>query len=145
MDFKRLLRLREEKELTQAEIAKIFKVSQANYSRWEREKEFIPLRKINLICIYFNVSMDYLIGLTNTNIKYMKTDLNPKKIGQNIKTIRKNNNLSQKDLAFLLNTTQSTISAYESGKTLILTAFALQIVKEFNVSLDWLCNRKKYK
>ena len=38
--------------------------------------------------------------------------------------------ISQQALADLLNTSHSTISAYESGKTLILTAFAYQISKQ---------------
>lgn len=46
------------------------------------------------------------------------------------------------DLAKSLNTTQSTIWAYETGRTLILTAFAYQICVKYNVSMDWLCGRK---
>ena len=69
--------------------------------------------------------------------------LGDKMIAERLKDIRKENNLSQKDLAILLNTSQSTISAYEAGKTIILTAFALEIVKKYNISLDWLCGRKE--
>lgn len=72
----------------------------------------------------------------NTN-----NNLNKISIGNNIKIVRKNNNLTLRDLASVLNTSSSTISAYESGKTLILTAFAIQICKKYNVSMDWLCNR----
>ena len=43
----------------------------------------------------------------------------------------------------MLNTTHSTISAYESGKTKLLTIFAIEIVKKYNISLDWLCGRIK--
>ena len=64
-------------------------------------------------------------------------------IAERLKDIRIENDLSQKDLATLLNTSQSTISAYEAGKTIILTAFALEIVKKYNISLDWLCGRKE--
>ena len=64
-------------------------------------------------------------------------------IAERLKDIRIENDLSQKDLAILLNTSQSTISAYEAGKTIILTAFALEIVKKYNISLDWLCGRKE--
>lgn len=49
--------------------------------------------------------------------------------------------LTQKELALHLNTTQSTISANENGKTKLLTAFAIQIVYKYNVSLDWICGR----
>ena len=39
-------------------------------------------------------------------------------------------------------TTSSTISAYETGKVLIQTSFAIHICSQYNVSLDWLCGRK---
>ena len=62
--------------------------------------------------------------------------------GQRLKEFRKSNEITQTELANILNTTQSTISAYESGKTTLLTAFALEIVNKYNISLDWLCGRK---
>ena len=66
-----------------------------------------------------------------------------KKIGNTIKMIRKKNNLTQKDLANLLNTSQSTISAYENGKTLVLTAFVYSLAIQFNIPSDIICNRIK--
>ena len=61
---------------------------------------------------------------------------------KNICAYRKLLNITQEELANILNTTHSTISAYESGKTTLLTAFALQIVDKYKISLDWLCGRK---
>ena len=57
--------------------------------------------------------------------------------------LRKKRNLTQNDLAKILNTSQSTISAYESGKTLVLTAFVYSLAHEFNMSVDKLCARAK--
>ena len=70
-------------------------------------------------------------------------ELNRIEIGKRLKTIRDNNNLSFRALANELNTTPSTIHAYEHGKTLILTAFAYQICKKYKISLDWLCGKLK--
>ena len=90
--------------------------------------------------------MDYVLGLsnerTNSDIKEIK-ELNKKLIGSRIKEIRENNKLTLRDLASELNTTSSTISAYETGKTLVLTAFAYQICTKYDVSLDWLCGKVK--
>ena len=55
--------------------------------------------------------------------------------------IREENSLTLRTLADELSTTSSTISAYETGKTLILTAFAYQICKKYKVSLDYLVGR----
>lgn len=143
MISERLLDIRTDDQMKQSEMAKILKTSQSNYSRWESGKELIPIIKLNLLCNYFDVSMDYIIGLIRTNKKMGHHELDKKVVGNNIKHIRKSNNLTQKELAEILNTSQSTISAYESGKTIILTAFALELVKRYNISLDWLCGRTK--
>lgn len=84
--------------------------------------------------------MDYLVGLDdNKNTKNIK--LNKNIIGKNLKIFRNKLNLTQKELANLLNTSHSTISAYESGKTMLLTAFAFQICSKYKVSLDWLIGK----
>lgn len=143
MNLERLLYLREEKELTQKDIAKLLNVSRVAISHWETTKEIIPLKKLNDYCNYFKVSMDYIVCLEKykKHNNHQKT-LNSILIGKRIKEVRKKNNLTQEKLAKELNTTHSTISAYESGKTTIITTFAYQICKNYNVSMDWLCGRK---
>ncbi len=139
----RLIDIRVDADLKQEEMAEILKTTQSNYSRWENGTELIPLKKLSLLCNYFNVSMDYVIGKTRDEDGNGKHDINLKIIGSRLQMIRKKNNLTQTDLAEILNTSQSTISAYENGKTIILTAFALEIVEKYSVSLDWLCGRIK--
>ncbi len=143
MTFERLLDIREDADMKQDEMAELLKTTQSNYSKWENGKELIPLKKLNLLCNYFNVSMDYVIGFTRKNIPNGKHEINLKIIGKNIKTLREKNNITQIQLAKLLNTSQSTISGAENGKNILLMAFALQIVQEYHVSLDWLCGRIK--
>lgn len=110
---------------------------------WEKGREIIPLSKLNIYSNYFNVSMDYILNLNNDKILSHKIEtLDKKLIGKNIKTIRENHNLSQRDLARELNTSCSNICYYETGKNLILTAFAYQICVKYNVSMDWLCGKK---
>ena len=86
--------------------------------------------------------MDYVIGITRTSKSTKKYKFSNEIIGQRLKEFRKSNEITQTELANILNTTQSTISAYESGKTTLLTAFALEIVNKCNIYLDWLCGRK---
>ena len=142
MNFERLFFLREEQDLFQNDMANILNVKQVNISNWENGKEIIPLTKLNMYANYFNVSLDYIMKLSDKKIPSINRDaLDKILIGKNIKIIRVQNNLSQQDLANVLNTTKSTIWAYETGKTLILTAFAYQICTKYNVSMDWLCGR----
>ena len=52
---------RKEKNLTQADMANLFSISQTAYSKWERgvfEPDFKTLKKI---ANYFDVSVDYLL------------------------------------------------------------------------------------
>ena len=142
MNLERLYFLREEKDLTQQDLAKILKVNRVAISQWETGKEVISLLKLNEYANYFNVSMDYIVGFTNVkNYKNINSSIDKKIVGKRLLEIRKEKKLTQEDVAKLLNTTHSTISAYESGKTLILTTFAYQLCAKYNVSLDYLCGR----
>ena len=135
--------IREEHDIRQKDIAKKLNVSQPNYARWESKAKIIPLEKLNELCNYFEINMDYIIGISKEKIKMQNNNVLDKKIiGKNIKKLRLDNDLTQKDLAVMLHTTQSVISAYEAGKTLILTAFAIELCLKYHVSLDKLCNRK---
>lgn len=137
--FDNLRKIREDNDLTQKDISELLSVSRQNYSRWETYEKIIPLKHLVSLCNYYKVSLDYISELDKNN-NYKKIILNKKKVGKKLKEFRKNNSLTQTQLANFLNTTHSTISAYESGKTLILTTFAYQICKKYNVSLDWLCS-----
>ena len=128
----------------QKDIAKILNIDRSTYSTWETNLKIIPLKHLNSLSNYYNISMDYILGLTNKKIKYKKlNELDKKIIGNNIKKLRSNNNLTLRDLARILNTTSSTISAYETGKTLLLTAFAIEIAKKYHLSIDELCGKEK--
>ena len=140
--FHNLKRIRESYDLTQREMAKLLKIGKSSYNYFETGEHIIPLKHLNNFCNVFHVSMDYVCGLTDMNIPNNKRyKLNTKAIGIKIKKIRIKNKLTQIELAKILNTSQSNISSYESGKTLILTAFIFNFAKHFNVSLDYLTGR----
>ncbi len=62
----RLKDLREDKDLTQKDIAELFKIDQSNYSKYELEKIGIPLELLKKSAFYYNTSTDYILGITNT-------------------------------------------------------------------------------
>ena len=144
MDLERLFLLREEFDLTQEKMGEIVNTKKWSITKWENGKEIIPLPKLNIYSNYFNVSMDYLLKLSDKKkSNFYCLNLNPEVIGKNIKKVRKDNKLSQRTLANELGTTQSVIWGYEKGKFLILTAFAYQICLKYKVSMDWLCGKIK--
>ena len=141
--FKRIKELREYEGLTQKEIAKQLNVSRSTYGGWESGKDMIPLGKLNELANFFHVTLDSLIG-TSSEIEYEDNpnSLNRATISNNIKALRMSNNLSQEEFAKSINTSQSNIHKYESGKSLITTYYALELSRQYNYSLDKLTGRK---
>ena len=62
----RIKDLREDKGLSQQEIAKIIKTTQQQYSKIETGKSDISGEKLMLLAEFYNVSTDYLLGLIDT-------------------------------------------------------------------------------
>lgn len=61
----RLRDLREDRDLTQTQIADYLKIRQNTYSQYENGKREIPLDFLWKLADYYNVSIDYLIGRTD--------------------------------------------------------------------------------
>ncbi len=139
--FERLRDIREDKDLLQEDVAEILQTSKSMISKWENNTKFISLNKLKDFCNYFKVSMDYVTGLTNKNNYTTNIKIDVNVISSNLKELRMIKNKTQKDIAILLNTSQSTISAYESGKTLIITPFLYQIALEYDTSIDYICSK----
>lgn len=62
----RLRDLREDKDLTQAEIAKRFYLQTTQYRRYENGESDLPLEWAKKFARYYNVSIDYIAGLIDT-------------------------------------------------------------------------------
>lgn len=61
--LEKLKALREDKDLTQKQIADILNVNQITYSQYERGKRALPLEHLKTLCEYYGVSSDYILGL----------------------------------------------------------------------------------
>lgn len=63
--------LREDKDLKQSEIAEMLGLTnQQAYQRYESGRVQMPIKLIVKIAKYFNVSTDYILGLTRDKRKY---------------------------------------------------------------------------
>ena len=142
MKFKRIKAIREDSDLTQTEIASILQVNRSAYSLWELGINTIPLNKLNEFCNFFNLSLDYILEITDVkNYTLVNKNINKVILSKRLKEIRKKERKTQEEIARLLNTTHSTWSAYENNKVLIPTIFIWKFAKEYNCSIDWLCGR----
>lgn len=60
----RIKDLREDRDLKQKDVAEILNISQTNYSKYELGKINIPIKTLKSLAIFFDTSIDYMLGLT---------------------------------------------------------------------------------
>lgn len=61
--YQRLRDLREDNDKTQAEIAKVLKITSQQYQLYESGKRELPMHHFKTLAKYYNVSLDYLSDL----------------------------------------------------------------------------------
>ena len=139
---KRLIELREKNELKQYDIANILNIYKGLYNQYETVYAIMPIKHLNNLCNYFNVSFDYLFGLTNKlNYKENINEIDCLKSGNRIKEFRKENKITQERLASELNMARSALANYERGRTVIATPFLYTICKKYQISADYLLGK----
>ena len=72
-----LRKLREQNGYTQKEIAELLNCVQVTYSNYETGRRCIPIQSLIKLAKFYNVSTDYLLGISND------------KLGQNSTFVRK--------------------------------------------------------
>ena len=68
--YPRIRNLREDRDLTQTDIAKVLQMSQTGYSQYEIGKNDIPTQVLKKLAVYYNTSTDYLLELTDNPEPY---------------------------------------------------------------------------
>jgi len=68
----RLRDLREDWDLKQADIARLLNCEQQTYSRYELGQHEIPIASLIILAKYYQVSVDYILRLTDIKIAYPK-------------------------------------------------------------------------
>lgn len=77
MDYKvRLRSLREDNDYSQAEIGKVIQKSQQGYNHIELGRAELKIEDLVALCKFYNVSADYIIGLSDIPKPYKKWDVN---------------------------------------------------------------------
>ena len=64
--YQRLRDLREDKDKKQEDIAQVLDISRQQYQLYESGKRELPMHHFITLARYYNVSLDYLAGLTET-------------------------------------------------------------------------------
>ena len=68
--YPRIRDLREDKDLTQTQVAKMLGMSQTGYSKYETGENDIPTAVLIKLARFYRTSIDYLLGETETRTRY---------------------------------------------------------------------------
>ena len=68
--YPRIRDLRQDKDLTQKQIADTLGMSQTGYSKYETGENDIPTAILIKLSVFYNTSIDYLLGLTDDPTKH---------------------------------------------------------------------------
>lgn len=69
----RLRDLREDKDLSQSELADLLNCCQTTYSRYENKNLNVPVDALITLALHYDTSVDYLIGLTDSKELYKRS------------------------------------------------------------------------
>ena len=68
----RIRDLREDMDMKQRQVAEFLACDQSLYSKYERGERPLPLDQAVKLAKLFNVSLDYLVGITNQKSQFPK-------------------------------------------------------------------------
>lgn len=68
--YQRICDLREDKDLSQTQMAKILAMSQTGYSKYETGENDVPTSILIKLALFHETSVDYILGLTNEKKPY---------------------------------------------------------------------------
>ena len=81
----RIRTLREDYDKTQTDIAELLKIGQRTYCDYELGKTRIPVDSLIVLAKYYNVSMDYICGMSEEKIPLSTKVINNNETGKNKK------------------------------------------------------------
>ena len=64
--YQRMKDLREDRDLSQEDIAKVLQTTQEQISKYETGRQMMGIDKYIKLAKYYNVTLDYLAGLIDT-------------------------------------------------------------------------------
>ena len=130
--------LRVDNDLTQFDVSKVLGVTRDCYSNWERMRYDFPVDKVLILSNYYNVSLDYILGVSKIKNKSSNKNIDYKLLGDRLRNERKQKNLTQKKLGDKVGLDQKMISSYEIGSSLPKTLNLLYILNYLEISFDYI-------
>lgn len=63
--YQRIRDMRKDNDLNQTEVAELLNTIRQQYARWENGEQQMPMDRFIILAKYYNISLDYLAGLTD--------------------------------------------------------------------------------
>lgn len=127
---------REEIEMTQKELGEKLGVHETTISNWENGYDSIPILMLWKFCKLYNYSLNYMLGLDKVNEGFDGYIIDKNIISNNLKNMRLNLRLTQKEMAEILEISQPRYCNYETGKVLPSTFIIYVIGLKFKIKVD---------
>ena len=70
----RLKDIREDHDITQKTLSEYLNIRQNTYSQYETGQRQMPIEILIELAVYFDTSTDYILGLTDTPQKYLRSE-----------------------------------------------------------------------
>ena len=131
-----------DRRVSQKEVADAIGIKRSSYNQFEQQYDIIPIKRLNQIANFFNVSIDYIFDFTKTlNYTNNNSEIDLDISSQRLKEFRKENNLTQIELAKILNISPSVIIHHETKRNPLGTPFLYDLCKKYSLSADYLLGR----
>lgn len=143
MYFNNLKRLRNEKELTQEDIAKMLKCSRSTYNNWERDIVMIPIDILDRLSVFYKIDISCILGVNKKieyNLKVKK--MNYDKLLKKLCNLKDENNNTYNEIGTFLKCTGATCQRYFKGDFKIPIDRLILLSKLYEVDIDILCGKK---
>lgn len=143
MYFNNLKKVRNDKDITQEEIAKILKVNRSTYKNWENGIVMIPIEIADELSIFYNVRLSYILGLEckkklDVKIEKMKYDV----LLKNLSVLKKENHNSYEEIGTYIGCAKSTCQRYFNGIVKIPMDRLILLAALYDIDLDKLCGKE---
>ncbi len=143
MYFNNLKKLRNNKEITQEDLAKILRVNRSTYKNWENGIVMIPIEIADELSIFYNVRLSYILGLenkkkSNDKIKKMEYDA----LLKNLSILKKKNHNSYEEIGTYIECAKSTCQRYFKGTIRIPIDRLILLAELYEIDLDKLCGKE---
>jgi len=126
----RLRSLREDHDLTQQNIADALFINRRTYGAYENGEISMSPETILAIAEFYHISTDYLLG---------KSDHPGTATQKNrLRALREDRDLTQTQIARVLDVSQTGYAKYETGELDIPTAVLIPLSRYYSVSIDYL-------